>query len=89
MKITVEKKASDKRKKELGVSKWPEWSHEPDTFDWSYDSTETCYIIEGEATVKTDEEEISFGPGDIVTFPKGLKCTWSIRKKIKKKYKFT
>lgn len=38
--------------------------------------------------VKSDTEEISFGPRDWVVFPKGLKCTWKINVKIRKHYKF-
>ncbi|MDH5793723.1 MAG: cupin domain-containing protein [Candidatus Bathyarchaeota archaeon] len=30
----------------------------------------------------------AFAAGDYVIFPKGLKCTWEIKKRIKKHYKF-
>jgi len=49
---------------------------------------ETCLILEGKAVVKTPEETIEFGAGDYVVFPEGLKCTWEIKKKIRKHYKF-
>ena len=84
-KIVLEKNVNEKRKEELGVSNWPVWSCEPSTFDWSYDADETCYIIEGEANVKGGGQEVSFGPGDIVTFPKGLECVWTVHKKIRKR----
>jgi len=86
--ITV-KKIGEEEKNSLGVDSWPIWSKEPSTFDWSYSTTETCYIIEGEATVKTEDQKVSFGPGDLVTFPKGLSCTWTIHKKIVKNYSFS
>ncbi len=34
-------------------------------FDWEYDATETCYVMEGEVKVTTsDGEAVEFGPGD-------------------------
>jgi len=68
---------------------WGTWSKEPSEFPWYYSDKETCYILEGEATV-TDKKgnKVSFGPGDLVEFEQGLECTWSINKTIKKKYKF-
>lgn len=73
---------------ELGVKNWNPWECEPSTFDWYYDTPETAYILEGEVTVKTPEGEVEIGPGDLVTFPEGLKCTWHVKKKIRKVYKF-
>lgn len=68
---------------------WGNWSKEESVFPWYYDERETCYILEGNATV-TDEQgnEISFGPGDWVEFEKGLSCTWKISKAVNKKYRF-
>ncbi len=68
---------------------WGVWSKEPSEFSWSYDENETCYILEGEATV-TDEKGniISFAQGDWVEFSQGLKCSWKIMKTIRKRYKF-
>jgi uncharacterized cupin superfamily protein len=68
---------------------WGTWNKEPSEFPWFYSDKETCYILEGEATV-TDKEgnKISFGPGDLVEFEEGLECTWKISKAITKKYKF-
>jgi len=68
---------------------WDTWSKEPSEFPWSYDEKETCYILEGTATV-TDKNgnTISFGPGDWVEFETGLNCTWKILKTIRKRYLF-
>ena len=49
---------------------------------------ETFYVLEGNVTVTWDGGELSFGKGDLVTFPEGLKCKWHIKKKIRKHYKF-
>ena len=84
-KIIVRKPTEDEI---LESTRWPIWEKEPSKFDWHYDEKELCYIIEGEAIVKTDEEEVSFKQGDFVIFPKGLSCVWEIKNKIKKHYKF-
>lgn len=75
--------------KKIGVSEWPIWEKEVSRFHWSYDSIEQCYFLEGEVTVETEDgETVSFGKGDFVTFPKGLSCTWDIKKPVKKHYNF-
>ena len=70
---------------------WPVWTHGQDAFDWEYTETEKCLILEGQVTI-TDRpatgQSISFGPGDYVIFPKGLKCTWKINKAVRKHYDF-
>lgn len=71
-----------------GIKNWPIWTCDPSRFDWFYDDQETCYIIEGEVTVISDSEKVCFGPGDIVTFPKGLACIWDVKKSVRKHYKF-
>ncbi len=32
--------------------------------------------------------KVEMEPGDLVTFPKGLKCTWTVHEIIRKVYKF-
>ena len=85
--IKVERPSKEKLDS-LGIDKWSSWGCEPSTFDWEYDDKETAYIFEGKVKVKTSQGEVGFGKGDLVTFPKGLKCTWSIEEKIRKVYKF-
>ncbi len=87
MKVSVEKPTAEKLKA-LGVEKWGTWECEPSSFDWSYGSPETCYILEGKATVKTPSGEVVFGTGDLVRFPEGLRCTWTVIEKVRKKYSF-
>lgn len=72
----------------LDVSSWPIWEKEESSFDWYYDDKETCYILEGEVEVETDEGVVDFKAGDLVVFPKGLKCRWNIKKRVKKNYNF-
>jgi len=86
--IKVEKLPEEKLK-EIGVNSWPIWEKEVSRFDWHYDTKETCYILEGSVTVEIPGgEKVSFGPGDFVTFPKGLDCVWNVKKPIRKHYNF-
>lgn len=67
---------------------WGEWSKEPSSFPWYYDEKETCYILEGKASVKDKQgNTISFEKGDWVEFESGLECTWHIAESVRKKYK--
>ncbi|MFH1995890.1 MAG: cupin domain-containing protein [Candidatus Omnitrophota bacterium] len=86
--IKIEQVDNEKLK-EMGVSEWPIWEKEISRFDWSYDFTEVCYILEGDVTVEVSGgQKVTFGAGDLVTFPKGLKCAWDIRKAVRKHYIF-
>ncbi len=68
---------------------WPIWEKEASTFPWQYDSTETCLILAGDVTVTNEQgESFSFGAGDYVVFPSGMKCTWNIKKDVRKHYSF-
>jgi uncharacterized cupin superfamily protein len=88
-KIKVERNPGEGRLKEIGVSGWPVWTKEASEFPWTYDSTETCYFLEGEVTVTCqDGETARVGKGDLVTFPAGLSCTWKVTKDVKKHYRF-
>jgi len=83
------KKITQDEMKALDIVSWPTWSKEPSTFPWSYSEKETAYIIEGDVTVTADDgESITFSAGDLVTFNKGLSCTWHVKSPLKKHYKF-
>ena len=87
-KVKVEKPAKDKLDR-LGVNKWGKWECDVKKFDWEYDDDETFYVLEGRVKVVTDDgEEVEFGKGDLVRFPKGVKCTWDVKEKIRKLYRF-
>ena len=87
LKITIEKPSLDKLKS-LNVFSWDIWTKEASSFDWEYDEKEVCFFLEGEVIVKTPDETVFFGKGDLVTFPKGLSCTWQVKKEVRKHYKF-
>ena len=88
LKVQVTHQPSEARLSSLGVRSWPIWTKEPSTFDWHYDDVETCYFLEGEVTVRTSDSEVSFGKGDLVTFPKGLSCTRTVKQAVRKHYRF-
>ena len=46
--VKVEHNPQDERLEELGVFGWPIWTKEESEFPWTYDATETCYLLEGE-----------------------------------------
>ncbi|MEJ5362977.1 MAG: cupin domain-containing protein [Spirochaetota bacterium] len=88
MTVTIEKLKNEDLQKR-GVFNWPIWEKDVSTFDWFYDSTEEFYVIEGEVEVTTnDGQKIEFKAGDFVTFPKGVQCTWTVKKPIRKHYNF-
>ena len=85
----IEKPSADKLAA-LGVTRWPIWTKEVSEFPWSYSSQEVAYILEGEVTViEKGGEAVSFGAGDLVTFPSGLTCTWKVKKALRKHYQFS
>jgi len=88
MEVKVQKLTSEQLKK-MGVFGWPIWEKEASRFPWSYDCIEECYFLEGEVTLEAEDgQSVSFGRGDFVTFPKGLSCTWNIKKPVRKHYNF-
>ena len=88
MKIEIEKPTTELLESK-GVLSWPVWEKEISRFDWHYDSTEECYLLEGEVVVETEDgKRVEFGGGDFVTFPKGLSCVWDVKVPVKKHYNF-
>ncbi len=71
------------------IKSWPIWEKEASEFDWYYDDTEECLLLEGRVAVTSEDgSRTEFGAGDFVTFPKGLRCTWKITEPVKKHYNF-
>lgn len=86
--IEIEHNPDEERLKELGVYDWPIWTKEVSEFRWTYDVSETCYLLEGEVVVTPEDgEPVTVGKGDFVTFPEGMKCTWQVRKPVRKHYR--
>ena len=73
----------------LEVFSWPIWTKEVSRFEWTYDSEETCYFLEGDVIVTpVDGEPMHLVAEDLVTFPIGMSCTWEVRKAVRKHYIF-
>jgi len=87
--IIVEHNPEASRLNELGVNSWPTWSKEVSKFPWTYGEREIAYVLEGEVVVTPNGgEPVSFGKGDLVTFPSGMSCTWEVKKALRKHYQF-
>ena len=89
MKIEITHNPDQATLDEKGVLSWPIWEKEVSTFPWTYDSSETCYFLEGDVVVTPDGgEPVSMGKGNLVTFPAGMSCTWEICQPVRKHYRF-
>lgn len=87
MKISI-KHISKEDLTKMGVFNWSIWTCEVSEFPWTYSDKESCFILDGEIEVKTQDESVHIGPGDFVVFPKGLSCEWKVTKPVRKHYSF-
>lgn len=88
MSIVVESNPSKENLAMLGVSKWPTWEKEVSVFPWVFPEQEVAYILEGECIITPEGGvAVTFGKGDLVTFPAGLKASWEVKKPLHKHYK--
>ena len=89
MTIRIEQQPSAERLAALGINDWPIWKKEPSDFPWHYDAEEWCYLLAGDVTVTPDGgAPVRFGMGDLVIFPAGLSCRWTIHSAVRKHYQF-
>ena len=87
--IRIENNPPKEKLDKMGVFAWPIWEKEVSRFSWSYHEKETCYLLEGKVTVEPEDgDAVKFGAGDLVVFPKGLKCVWDVKENVKKHYNF-
>ena len=85
MPITVVKPTAEQM---ADMQRRPVWEKEISTFDWYYDEPETFLLITGDVTISTPAGEwVTCGPGDLVTCPSGLECTWEVTAPVRKHYK--
>ena len=86
MKPTI-RKPTDEEKQQ--AQSWPIWEKGVSEFPWEYGEQEICLLIDGQVTViNEDGEQFDFAAGDYVIFPQGMKCTWNIKKAVRKHYNF-
>ncbi|KAK2640549.1 hypothetical protein Ddye_028344 [Dipteronia dyeriana] len=88
--IKIQRNPPESTLSQLGVRKWPKWGCPPSKFPWTYDAKETCFLLEGKATVYPDgaNEGVEIGAADLVVFPKGMSCTWDVSVGVDKHYNF-
>ncbi|ROH87021.1 DUF861 domain-containing protein [Pseudomethylobacillus aquaticus] len=88
MSIQVEHAPSTSKLETLGVSKWATWKKEVSVFPWVFPEQEIAYILEGECVITPEGgTPVTFGKGDLVTFPAGLKASWEVKQSLHKHYK--
>lgn len=86
--IIVEKNPTQARLDTLSVKKWPTWEKEISTFPWTFPEQEMAYILDGECVMTpAGGSPVTFGKGDLVTFPAGMTCSWEVKKPLHKHYK--
>ena len=86
--ISIER-PDEMKLRETGVFSWPVWEKEVSEFPWMYNMEEVCYILEGEATITPENgRPVTIKHGDLVSFPRGMKCRWEITSPIRKHYDF-
>lgn len=89
VKDVIVRKPTEEEKQ--GCRSWPIWTCPESKFDWEYTQTEKCLILEGQVKVTDDPESgnaVTFGAGDYVILPDGLKCYWDVTKPVRKHYDF-
>lgn len=87
--ITIIRNPDERELQKMDVRNWPIWTKEESEFPWSYDSAETCFFLEGDVTVTpADGKPVRMGKGDLVTFPRGMSCTWTVHRAVRKHYNF-
>ncbi|KAL5215024.1 hypothetical protein ABZP36_004176 [Zizania latifolia] len=66
------------------------WGCPPGKFQLKFEARLTCYFLKGrvKASVMGSGKCVEFGAGDLVVFPKGLRCTWDVVVGIDMHYNF-
>ncbi len=72
----------------INIKKWPKWTGEPSTAEWSFDRIEMAYVIKGRMTITPldSNRKIDIGQGDFIEFSKGLRCHVIIHQAVEKVY---
>jgi uncharacterized cupin superfamily protein len=71
-----------------GIGGWGLWEKGPSEFEWAYTDEEHCWVVEGGAVIRTEDEAVEIGMGDYVVLPRGLKCTWVVKDGLVMRYRF-
>ena len=61
------------------------WRCEPMTFDYEFPGDEIFQVLQGNLLIEIpDSENVSLQTGDIVSFNKGVRSTWTVENSFKK-----
>ncbi len=61
------------------------WRCEPMTFEYEFPGDEIFQVLQGKLLIEiSDGENVALQEGDIVSFNKGIKSTWTIQNSFKK-----
>lgn len=61
------------------------WRCQPMTFDYQFPGDEIFHIIEGSLLIELEDgTNVNVKEGDIISFNKGVKSTWTIQSSFKK-----
>ena len=61
------------------------WRCEPMTFDYEFPGDEIIHVLEGVLLIElADGDKVTVSAGDLISFDKGIKSTWTIQKSFKK-----
>lgn len=76
MPLRIEKATDAQREAFFGLQERHRNSGE--VFDWYYDEKTTYLILKGRAVIDYYGEKTPIAAGDLVIFPKGYQCEWTI-----------
>ena len=58
---------------------------EPGTFTYTFGGNETFHVLDGGVFIKLENgDQLEMAPGDVASFPKGHRSTWTIKSPFKK-----
>jgi uncharacterized cupin superfamily protein len=61
------------------------WRSEPQSFPYPFTADETIHALQGELVIDLESgEKVTLRPGDIASFTKGTKSTWTVTQPFKK-----
>ena len=66
------------------------WLVQPARFRWLFFGNETFHVLEGSATITTDDgTSVLVKPGDIISFPMNTPSVWEVHETLKKMFVIT
>ncbi|KAM0958879.1 hypothetical protein EV1_023920 [Malus domestica] len=88
--VRVERKVSQERLAELGVSRWSMWKTGKCKLPWDWQVDQLVYIEEGEVRVVSEgsRQYMQFVAGDLIRYPKWLEADLWFNGPYQERYSF-